>query len=694
MKLVIVESPHKCITIKKYLGKGYDVMASVGHLDDLVTKGEGGFGIDVKNDFKATYGLNKQKLNTVYALRKAAKSADEVILATDPDREGEAIAWHLTQILELDPKTTKRLEFHEITHESIEHAIANPRVIDMNLVDSQETRRIIDRVIGFSLSKIVSKNLHSKSAGRVQSATLKLIYDHDQEIKNFKPEEYWTLGLNLSKDKIKLSASFLPTDNMKKISNETEDKAIVAKLAKTAKVVDINKSFRSVESKPAFTTSTMIQEAFNALHMQSKEATRVAQLLYEGVEIGDEHVGLVTYIRTDSTAISNEFYGQAKDFITQKFGPEYVGHRKFAKVNASQDAHEAIRPTSLSRTPESLRFKLQPGLFKLYELIYNRALGSLMTARKDEVLSVVFDCGGVKFKADGYKTLFDGYSRIYRDEDDQAKQFLPTANMNDVFNVDSIDNKQEFTKAPAHYNEAKIVKLMEEKGIGRPSTYASTIKTLLDPHRDYLHSNHGSLEITDQGAKTTFVLNKYFPSLIAVKYTALMEKDLDKIQEGNATKLEILTNFYYPFMDLCKEVKKIIYVDPQEEVGRNCPVCGKPLVYKKSRYGTFIGCSDYPHCKYRENEKTVELAPGVCPKCGKPLVYRYSKTHKKFVACSGYPECDYIEKKEFKSHHEVIKKCPKCGGDLYVRYYKRRKILGCSNYPKCKYMEEYKEEKK
>ncbi len=694
MKLVIVESPHKCITIKKYLGAEYEVMASVGHLVDLSTSGTGGFGIEPENDFKANYVLNKQKLATVYELKHAAKKASEVILATDPDREGEAIAWHLTRILELDPEKTKRLEFHEITEESIEHAIANPRTINMNLVNSQETRRIIDRVIGFKVSGIINKKMHSKSAGRVQSATLKLIYDHEEEIKNFKPEEYWTLSLDLSRDKIKLHANYKPSTEDGKILSKKENDELVAKLQKTATIKNISKTFRTTDSKPAFTTSTMMQEAINKLHMAAKDVTKVAQLLYEGVQLGDEHVGLVTYIRTDSTAISNEFAAEAKAFINNNFGKEYVGHRKYVKTNASQEAHEAIRPTNIYRTPESLKNKLAPSLYKLYKLIYDRTLASIMTAKKDEVMNILFECGGINFKSDVVANVFPGYSKIYKDDEEEFVSYLPNLQVGDILNVVDMKNEQKFTEAPAHYNEAKIVKLMEDKGIGRPSTYASTIKTLLDVKRDYLHNEKGSITITEQGSKTAYVLNKYFPKLIDVKYTAQMEKDLDKILNGVETKTKILTDFYYPFLKLCEDVNKKMYKDEPEYVGRNCPVCGKPLVYINSKYGQFIGCSNFPKCEYRETTNNIEYAPGVCPKCGKPLVYRMSKSHRKFVACSGYPECDYIQKKESdKAPKKAIKKCPECGGDLYVRTLKGKKILGCSNYPKCKHREDYNEDK-
>lgn len=692
MKLVIVESPHKCETIGKYLGKGYKVMASIGHLDDLATSGKGGFGIDPDNGFKANYVIDKDKIKTVNELKKAVKASDEVILATDPDREGEAIAWHLAKILGLDPLTTKRLEFHEITSDSINYAIEHPRTINMNLVDSQETRRIMDRVIGFKLSSILQKRIKSRSAGRVQSATLKFIYDHDKEIKDFKSEEYWTLSLLLKKDNLELTANYVPNGN-KKISNKEENDEILSKIGKTVNVKDVKKSFRSVESKPAFTTSTMQQEAFNMLHMSTATTTRVAQILYEGVNLGNEHVGLVTYIRTDNTSLSNSFVAQAKEFIINNYGKEYVGSKKISKVKGAQNAHEAIRPTSLYRTPESIKHSLTNDQYRLYKLIYDRALASLMSAKKDEVETIVFETNGLNFKCDFVKNIFNGYTKIYQDEENKHDTLLSNINVGDEFGVSKINNKQEFTKPPLHYSEAKIVKLMEEKGIGRPSTYASTIKTLKT--RKYIESQSSLIVTTEQGEKTAFVLNKYFPRFVDAKYTALMEQDLDKIQEGTETKLHVLTDFYYPFIKECDDIYSKMYDEKPEEVGRNCPICGKPLVYKESKYGRFIGCSNFPTCSYTENDNTPVYAGGNCPICGKPLVVKYTKNHKKFIGCSGYPECTYIQKNSYsKKEKIVVKKCPECGGDLIVRYYKKKKILGCSNYPKCQHMEAYVEEKK
>ncbi len=689
MKLVIVESPHKCETIGKYLGKQYNVMASVGHLNDLAINGKGGFGVDVENGFKATYVIDKLKYKTVNLLKEAVKNSTEVILATDPDREGEAIAWHLTQILKLDALTTKRLEFHEITKESINYAIENPRTIDMNLFHAQEVRRIMDRIIGFKLSEIIQKKIKARSAGRVQSATLKLIADHDTEIDSFVPEEYWTLSLDLSKENTKLTVYF-DHSQIEKIANKEENDKILARLDKTAKIVDIKKTIHTVESKPPFTTSTLQQEAFNVLHMPTAITTRVAQHLYEGLNIGSEHVGLVTYIRTDNVALSDTFVKKAKTFIENVYGKEYVGHRKISKVNGAQNAHEAIRPTSLSRTPSSLKEYLKPEEYKLYKLIYERTVASLMKGKVDEVTSLSFVCGDISFKCEGSKPLFDGYTKIYLfDDDNEKKSVIPSLNIGDEFNVDKVNNSKEFTKAPAHYNEAKIVKLMEEKGIGRPSTYAATIKTL--KNHGYIESEKGIIKTTEIGRKTSFVLNKYFPKLVDAKYTASMEKELDKVQEGKILREKALEDFYYPFIKEVDDANKIMYSDKDEPTGEMCPVCGAPLVYKKSRYGGFIGCSNFPMCDYRKVEKVFEYAEGLCPKCGKPLVYRYTKNNKKFVGCSGYPECDYIQDDNKPQTKVVVKKCPDCGGDLIIRTKKGKKFLGCSNFPKCTHLEQYKE---
>ena len=683
MKLVIVESPNKCHTISRYLGQGYEVMATVGHVRDLSTSGKGGFGVDINNGFKPNYIVVNNKRKVVSELKDAARKASDIYLATDPDREGEAIAWHLTQILNLPVESTKRLEFHEITRVSIEDAMKHPRTIDMNLVNSQETRRIIDRIIGFKLSNIIQKTIKSRSAGRVQSATLKLITEHDEEIKNFVPTPYWTLSLDLTVNKRKITAKFEHYGSIKSLDDEENVKEILSKLSDVARVISIKKSVRSVESKPAFTTSTLQQEAYNTYHFSTAKTSKLAQQLYEGVLINGEHTGLITYIRTDSTYLSDTFVNRAEAFIKEKFGNEYCGKRKIAKVAGAQNAHEAIRPTSNHMTPESIRGYLNPDLFKLYKLIYERAVGSLMAPKKEAVQTVIFDCGGVAFKVEGSSTIFDGYTKLYSAEKSE-ESYLPNFNEGDTFKVSKVNSEQKMNEPPAAYTEARIVKLMEEKKIGRPSTYASTISTLLK--RKYVESVKGSIISTETGQRTVVVLNKYFPHFVDIKYTARMEEDLDKIQEGQSSRLDTLDDFYEKFTKEVDSAYKVMYSDKDEEVGRVCPKCGAPLVLKKSRYGEFVGCSNFPKCDYREKEE-LELTGEMCPKCGKPLVYRLNKKRKKFIACSGYPKCDYIVKEETPQHNHTGLKCPECGGELVERHRGKKTFLGCSNYPKCHHME-------
>ena len=683
MKLVIVESPNKCHTISRYLGEGYEVMATVGHLRDLSTSGKGGFGVDLQNDFKPTYVVSSHKRKVVNEIREAARRAQDIYLATDPDREGEAIAWHLTQILNLPVETTKRLEFHEITRVSILEAIEHPRTIDMNLVNSQETRRIIDRIIGFKLSNIIQKMIKSRSAGRVQSATLKLIADHDEEIANFKPTPYWTLSLDLAVGKRKITANFDYYGDIKKLDDEKNVKEILSKLEEKAKVISIKKSIKTVESKPAFTTSTLQQEAYNTYHFSTSKTSSLAQKLYEGVEIKGEHTGLITYIRTDSTYLSDTYVNRAEAYIKEVYGPQYCGRRKVVKVAGAQNAHEAIRPTSNHTTPESIRPFISNDLYRLYKLIYERAVGSLMAPKKEAVQTVLFDCGGVTFKVEDSSTIFDGFTRL-SSVDRTNDSNLPIFIEGNEYKVEKVNNEMKMTEPPAYYTEARIVKLMEEKKIGRPSTYSSTISTLLK--RQYVESSKGSIISTDVGKRTSIVLNKYFPNFVDVKYTAKMEEELDSIQEGEASRSEILDDFYKKFMKEVDAAYKVMYIDGDTPVGRNCPHCGAPLVLKKSKYGEFVGCSNYPKCDYREKDETEETGE-LCPKCGRPLVYRINKKKKRFIACSGYPKCDYIKNdiEEEVPHTGLI--CPECGGELVERHHGKKKFLGCSNYPKCHHME-------
>ena len=696
MKLVIVESPTKCHTIQRYLGDGYVVKASLGHIRDLATSGKGGLGIDVEKDFAPTYKINKDKIGVVNELRTLARKADEVILATDPDREGEAIAWHLANVLGLDPHQNKRLEFHEITRESITNALANPRTIDLNLVSSQETRRIIDRIIGFKLSTLLNSKIHSKSAGRVQSATLKLIYDHDKEIKNFVPEEYWTFDIHAKYGNTDFALTF-KGDKKGKVEVSSEEKAnqIINALSDSFKVVEVKKTVKSIESKEPFTTSTLQQEAFNKLKFKTKKTQFLAQTLYEGVLINGEHVGLITYIRTDSSRLSAPYVARANAYIEETYGKEYLGKVRTGQKNIlSQDAHEAIRPTSNHLTPESVRRYLKPDQYSLYKLIYNRTLASLMKAKKVEVEEVLLENNGYIFSLEFTKTIFPGYELVYKDDENEYKGAIPSIKEGEVFTLIEKKAEQKFTQPPAAYSEARLVKLMEEVGIGRPSTYSSTIETL--KKRGYVDNASGILNINDQGIKTTVVLNKYFPDIVDAKYTAQMETNLDDVQDGSASRLKMLTDFYYPFNEEVEKAKKLMYPDEGQQTGELCPVCGSPLVSKHGKNGLFVGCSNFPKCKYVKKEKAeVEYVGRNCPDCGSPLVIRRDKKGKQFVACSSFPKCKYIEKEKTEyTQDDFVKKCPKCDGYLVKKRGKRGYFLGCNNYPNCDYMESYPRKKR
>jgi len=690
MKLVIVESPAKSKTIGRYLGPDYVVEASVGHIRDLATSGKGGLGVDVENNFTPTYIISKDKKDVVNKLEKIKKDCDEVILATDPDREGEAIAWHLASVLNLDLKTTKRLEFHEITHDSISKAIENPRTIDMNLVHSQEARRIIDRIIGFKLSNLMYSRIKSKSAGRVQSVTLKLIVDHEKEIKDFVPEEFWTIESKIKKDSKVFTINLAKVnDETIKIPNEAEAQKVFEMIRDTVKVVEIKKTKKSISSKDAFITSTLQQEAFNKYHFKTKETTFLAQKLYEGVETNEGLTGLITYIRTDSTRLSDTFIDSAKNYIISKFGKDYFkGKHETKKSVLMQDAHEAIRPTSLERTPESIKEYLTDHEYKLYRLIFDRAIASLMTNKEIEATNVSFRSNNVTFALSGSVTNFKGYDVLSMDEDET--NFLPVFTEGEEYKLSGTKKEQHFTKAPARYSEGRVVRLMEEKGIGRPSTYASTIQTLIS--RKYVLSGKDGLSCTEQGIKTATVLNKYFPDLMNTEYTAQMETNLDKISDGSDEEIKVIRDFYDPFIEHFETIKPQIYKDPLEFTGETCPNCGSPLVVRHGRNGDFVACSNYPTCKYVKKE--IKEAPKTvgrnCPNCGHPLVYRKSRSGEEFIGCSNFPKCRYVESKidpnapvvEEEKHY-----CPKCGALLVKRKSKRGYFYGCSNYPKCHYVE-------
>ena len=695
MKLVIVESPTKCTTIKRYLGEDYTVMASLGHIRDLATTGKGGLGVDVENNFTPKYVINKDKMHVVHQLSEAAKQSNEVILATDPDREGEAIAWHLAQVLGLDIATTKRLEFHEITRASIGEAMKKPRTIDLNLVESQETRRILDRVIGFKLSTLLYKKMRSRSAGRVQSATLKMISDHEIEIANFVPEEYWNINTKIKVNKKKVDLNFIEASDIgNKVKNGEDANKILQQIPDKLRVISVKKEIRLKESKEPFTTSTLQQEAFAKLKFKTNKTQSIAQKLYEGIEVAGEHMGLITYMRTDSTRLSPTFVERATNFIKETYGEQYLGHQKKTRqVELMQDAHEAIRPSSNHRTPESVKQYLTNEQYALYRLIYNRTLASLMKPKKEEVMVIELEGNGVRFKFECSRTVFKGYEIILESESEkQTFSEFPAINEGDEFDVIDKNVEQKFTQPPAHYSEAKIVKLMEEVGIGRPSTYASTIETLRS--RKYVSDVGGILTITEQGSRTSHVLEKYFPDIVDAKYTANMEEKLDNVQEGSDSRLKVLNDFYYPFIQELESANEKMYKDKDETTGKKCPICGSDLVYKQGKNGIFVGCSNYPTCKYIEKEPKKELkyTGEICPDCGKPLVERTKPRSKStFIACSGYPQCRYIKPTENQAEtyteKDWVKPCPKCDGHLVKKRRHYSVFLGCTNYPQCRYME-------
>lgn len=703
MKLVIVESPTKCKTIGQYLGSDYKVMASIGHIRDLSTSGPGGLGVDINNGFKPSYTISKDKYEVIQGLKKVAGKASEVILATDPDREGEAIAWHLAQVLSLDVSTTKRLEFHEITKRAILKALANPRTIEMNLVASQETRRIMDRIIGFKLSYLLQKKIKSRSAGRVQSVTLKFLVDREREIEQFVSEEYWNIAGEFSPHNVKAELISY-NDKAIKIESEEEANRIIASLPKEFTVDSFETVSKKKEPRPPFTTSTLQQEAFNQFHYSTKKTSILAQHLYEGVEIDGQLHGLITYMRTDSTRLSPEFVSEAKEYIKDKYGEEYVGFLHKGKSSGNvQDAHEAIRPTYLNLSPEKVKSNLSLDEYNIYRLIYARTLASLMSAREDKVTTLKLLGEGYLFKAEASKMTFDGYDKVYKEFGSKVKDtILPDFSSVKNMTLEKIEKTQHFTKAPSRFSEAKIVKLMEEKGIGRPSTYASTISTL--SLRQYITSEKGIMSPTEQGKLTVDELVKFFPNFMDPSYTAEMETKLDDIVAGDNSKQQLLETFYISFIEQLNNADKAMEKVEPTKTGQFCPICGKELVIRQGKYGTFTACSGYPECRYiqKEEKEEKEFIEGrVCPECGSPLIKRRSHSGNEFIGCSAFPRCHYIEKSETEKvtlSEEELKNaplCPSCHkGHLVEKKSRFGTFLGCSNYPECRYIEKKSKTKK
>ena len=653
--LVIVESPIKSKTIEKYLGNDYKVVSSKGHIRDLATTGPYGLGVDIENGFKPNYVPIKGKGSVIKELKKDVKDSDMVYLASDPDREGEAIAWHLKDALGIKDNQYKRILFHEITHDKVLDAIKHPTVIDDNLVKSQETRRILDRIIGFRLSKLLQSKIGAKSAGRVQSVALKLIVDREREIDAFHPEEYWTITAIFPDYEAVLFK--YKKDDIELKSKEEADK-VLNSLSDIYIVESVETKEKSRKSKFPFITSTLQQEASTKLGFPAKKTMSIAQKLYEGIDLGSETVGLITYMRTDSTRLSDDFTRPARKYIEEKFGKNYVGVvKKSKKKDNVQDAHEAIRPTSVMRTPEVVKTHLSSDEFKLYSLIYKRTLASLMADAKVNQTTIVFDNNDYKFKTTGQILLFEGYLKIYKDYEASEDKILPEIHEKQECITNNVECLQHFTKPPARYTEAKLIKELEELGIGRPSTYAKIIDTIKE--RNYVEVEDKKFKPTEMGIETTDKLQEFFSDLINVEYTRDMEEDLDKIAEGKEVWNEVLEHFYKLFEPRVKNAFSDMEKKAPEETGEVCPECGSPLVIRKGKYGEFVACSNYPTCKYIKKEKHEEVVVMDCPLCDGKIIERKTRKGKVFYGCSNYPKCKFASWDK-----PVPGSCPECGNYL------------------------------
>ncbi len=668
-KLVIVESPSKIKTIEKYLGNDYKVVSSKGHVRDLATSGKYGLGVDIENDFTPNYVAIKGKAKIINDLKKEAKSSDKILLATDPDREGEAISWHLFDVLGINDDKYDRVVFNEITKDVIIDAFKNPRKIDMNLVKSQETRRILDRIIGFRLSKLMQSKTGGKSAGRVQSVALKLIVDREREIENFKEEEYWTIEAFFDE----FNASLEKYHGKKiELKNEKEANEVIDSLSKSFNIDDIKSMDKNKSSNYPFKTSTLQQVASNKLNFGSSKTMRIAQKLYEGTEINSESIGLITYMRTDSVRLSSVFINDTFNYIENNYGKNYVGHiKKIKETSNTQDAHEGIRPTNIERTPESIKKYLSPDEYKLYCLIYYRTLASLMAEAKYKSTSISLENNGYIFKATGSVLIFDGYLKVYSAYEKNEDQILPdlTSNKTKILISDKIEKDQHFTKPVSRYTEASLIKEMEKLGIGRPSTYSKTMETLKD--RAYVIIKEKKFYPTEIGIETTDKLQEYFSDIINVKYTAEMEKELDEIADAKFISSEVLKKFYFIFEPLVNKAFDGMEKKQLVETGENCPECEHPLVIRKGRYGEFVACSNFPKCKYIKKEEKKEEFDINCPKCNGKIVTKRTRKGKEFYGCNNYPKCDFATWD--KPTNEI---CNSCGG-LIVEKNNKKKCINC-----------------
>ncbi len=659
--LLIVESPAKAKTIGKFLGGKYKVIASNGHVRDLP---KSQLGVDVENNFTPKYITLRGRGDILEKIRKEAKNAKKVLLATDPDMEGEAISWHLAQILKMEPNSPCRIEFNEITANTVKKSVKNARAIDMDLVDAQQARRVLDRLVGYKISPILwAKVRKGLSAGRVQSVAVRILCDREQEIMDFVAEEYWTIdaALKIAGSRKPLDVKFYGFNGKKtELHNEQEAADVVSRSENTPFVVTEIKSGERVRHAPApFTTSSLQQEASRKLGFTTKLTMLLAQQLYEGVELPGGMTGLITYIRTDSSRISSEAQEQALSFIEKKYGKDYVPEKPnvYKGRKGAQDAHEAIRPSSMEYAPQEIKASLNNNQYKLYKLIYERFLASQMTEAHFETSTVMLDAAGCTYKANGIRTLFDGYTVIYtegRDDAGEDETTLPKLETGMQLQAESVQSEQKFTQPPPRYTEATLVKLMEEKGIGRPSTYSPTISTITE--RGYVVREKRQLIPTELGFVVTQLMKDNFEDIVDVKFTAGMEEKLDLVKEGEQEWTSVIRDFYGPFATTLEKAEQTIekVVIPDEVSDIQCEKCGAMMVYKMGRFGKFLACPNFPNCR---NTKAIVEKIGVpCPKCGAEIIKRKSKRGKAFYGCEKYPDCDFVS-----WDRPVAEKCPKCG---------------------------------
>ncbi|WP_419961619.1 type I DNA topoisomerase [Psychrobacillus sp. BM2] len=676
--LVIVESPAKAKTIEKYLGKKYKVKASIGHVRDLPRSQ---MGVDTENNYEPKYITIRGKGPVLQELKTAAKKAKKIYLAADPDREGEAIAWHLANSLNVDVESDCRVVFNEITKEAILESFKHPRPINMDLVDAQQARRILDRLVGYNISPILWKKVKKGlSAGRVQSVALRLIIDRENEINNFTPEEYWTIEGQFDKNKKAFDALYYGNEKEKrKLSNEEEVKEVLKLMkGKNFEVANVVKKERKRNPAPSFTTSSLQQEAARKLNFRARKTMMLAQQLYEGIDLGKKQgtVGLITYMRTDSTRISDSAKADAQEYIKNEFGAEYISTKKVEKQSKkAQDAHEAVRPTSVLRTPNELKAILSRDQLKLYKLIWERFIASQMESAILDTVAVDLKNGEVYFRANGSQVKFPGFMKVYvegsDDQTDDKDKLLPVLEVGDKVKALSIDPKQHFTQPPPRYSEARLVKTLEELGIGRPSTYAPTLDTI--QKRGYVALETKRFVPTELGTIVHQLVLEFFPEILDIEFTAQMERDLDSVEEGQVKWVEVIDGFYQDFE------KRVVYADAEmekivikdEPTGEDCENCGSPMVYKLGRYGKFMACSNFPECR---NTKAIIKEIGVsCRTCGEgQIVERKSKTKRLFYGCNQYPTCEFVSWDK-----PISRPCPKCNEMLVEKKLKKGIQIQC-----------------